>query len=255
MQPKYERLTDSQWENIKDFFDWQRKRKLDLREVFDALLFITRTGLQWRNLKETIFPHWQAVYYYFDKWKKDGTLEKVNLALNKQERQQNGRETSPSLVLVDSQSIKLAPQIFEHRGTDGNKKVNGRKRHILVDVAGRIYRAHVHAANLHDSPQGVNLLENLKEEFDRLSVVMADKSYRGTFAEAVNKMELSFEVPNRPENTKGFIVEAKRWVVERTFAWLNHFRRVVVDYEHCPKSSVAFLFLANISMTLWRIKT
>ncbi len=226
-----------------------------MREVFDALLFVTRTGLQWRNLSETKFPDWQAVYYYFDKWKKDGTLENVNLALNQKERIKKGRKASPSLTLVDSQSVKLAPQIYEERGIDGNKKVNGRKRHILVDVTGRIYRAHVHAANLHDSPQGINLLDNLKEELDRLKVIMTDKSYRGTFAQTVEKMGLSFEVPFRPEGVKGFITEAKRWVIERSFAWLNHFRRVVIDYEHCSKSAVAFLLLANISMTLSSLKT
>lgn len=253
MQPQYERLTDDQWEVIKPFLNWQRKRKLDLRQIMDAILFITRTGIQWRNLKETRFPDWQAVYYYFDQWKKKGVFEKINAALNQLERLQNGRESTPSLGLADSQSIKLAPMIFEHRGTDGNRKVNGRKRQIMVDVLGRLYQCHVHAANLHDSPEGVHLLENTQNFFERLRKIMADKTYRGTFAEAVEQAGLAFETPNRPDNTKGFVVEAKRWVVERTFAWFNFFRRVVIDYEHTPESSKAFLFLANISICLWRI--
>ena len=153
MQPKYKRLTDDQWEVIKQFVNWQRKRKLSLREVFDAILYVTRTGLQWRNLEQTNFPKWQSVYYYFDKWKKDGTIEQLNHYLCQKERLQNEREALPSLGLVDSQSIKLMPTIFEYRGIDGHKKVNGRKRHILVDVRGRIYACHVHGANLHDSPQ------------------------------------------------------------------------------------------------------
>ena len=99
-----------------------------MRDVFDAILYVTRSGIQWRNLSETNFPHWQAVYYYFDKWKKAGTLEQINLALNELERLQNEREAKPSLGLADSQSIKLAPRIGKNRGIDGNKKVNGRKR-------------------------------------------------------------------------------------------------------------------------------
>ena len=254
MQTKYVRLTDAQWEVIKEFLNWQRKRKLDLRNVFDAILYITRTGIQWRNLPEEMFPDWQAVYYYFDKWKKEKTIEKINMALNAMERRQKERKPTPSLGFVDSQSIKLTPMIYEQRGIDGNKKVNGRKRHILVDVLGRIYQAHVHAANLHDSPQGVKLLDFSKEDLNRLEKIMGDNTYKGSFARAVEKMELKFGTPNRPENTKGFVVEAKRWVVERTFAWLNFFRRTVVDYEHTPQSSASFLLLANISICLWRIK-
>lgn len=107
MQPRYKRLTDDQWEVIKHFLNWQRKRKLDLREIMDAILFITRTGLQWRNLSETKFPDWQAVYYYFDQWKKKGVFEKINAALNQIERLQIDRESLPSLGLADSQSVKL----------------------------------------------------------------------------------------------------------------------------------------------------
>lgn len=253
MQTKYVQLTDNQWEVIKHYLNWQRKRKLSLRNVFDAVLYITRTGIQWRNLPEGIFPDWQAVYYYFDKWKKNGAIDRMNLALNRMEREQKGRKPTPSLGLADSQSIKLAPMVFEHRGLDANKKVNGRKRHIMVDVMGRIYSTHIHAANLHDSPQGVSLLRDIESITDKIELIMGDKSYRGTFAQAVARAGIKFETPHRADHTKGFVVEAKRWVVERTFAWLNFFRRTVIDYEHTPESSAMFLILANLSMTLWRI--
>jgi len=254
MQPHFVRLSDDQWKVIKHFLNWQRKRVVELRNVFDAILYITRTGIQWRNLPYPDFPDWQAVYYYFDKWKKNGTIEKINLALNIMERIQNKREATPSLGLVDSQSIKLAPMIFEHRGVDGNKNINGRKRHILVDTRGRIYQAHIHAGNLHDSPQGINLLDSAVANLNRLETIMVDKAYRGTFANAVKKLGLNFEVPNRPEHTKGFVIEAKRWVVERTFSWFNFFRRTVIDYEHTPESSAMFLFLANLTVCLWSIR-
>lgn len=252
MQPKFERLTDDQWQVIKMFFNWQRKRKHDLRELVNAILWITRTGCQWRNL-DSSFPPWRSVYYYFVKCSKDGTFKNICQALNTLERIEIDREASPSLCFVDSQSVKLSPMIFEDRGVDGNKKVNGRKRQIMVDVVGRIWRAYVHAAHQHDSIQGGQLLEDIGSDMCRLKKIMADKSYRGTFAQWVEDAGLIFETPNRKDGTKGFVVEAKRWVVERTFAWLNFFRRVVMDYEHTTLSAQSFLYLANISMVIWRI--
>jgi transposase len=253
MQPEFERLTDDQWEVIKQFLNYQRKRQLDLREVVDAILFVTRCGIQWRNLKETSFPDWQAVYYYFDKWSKNKVIDKINLALNRIERIQNYREDLPSLVLADSQSIKLAPMIFEHRGIDGNKNVNGRKRHLMVDVRGRIFDCQYHAANIHDTVGGQPLIARINSYQKRLKKIMTDKSYRGQFAEKVRKKEIQFEVPQHTKKQKGFVVEAKRWVVERSFAWLNFFRRVNVDHEHTPEKARSFVLLANISMCLWRI--
>lgn len=246
------RLTDGQWEVMKQFVNWQRKREIDLRDVMDAILWITRTGTQWRNL-DSQFPKWRAVYYYFDKWSKNGALEKMNMALNSIERLQLNREPCPSLGLIDSQSVKLVPMIYEHRGIDGHKRINGRKRHLLVDVLGRIWKTEVHAANIHDSPGGVALLEDLKSNMPRLEKILTDKSYRKTFEKAVKNLDINFEVPVRKDGVKGFVVEAKRWVVERTLAWLNYFRRTVVDYEHTPRSAKSFLILANISMVIWRI--
>ncbi len=252
MQPQYQRLTDDQWEVIKHFLNWQRKRKIDLREVVNAILWITRTGAQWRNL-DSSFPPWSAVYYYFARWTKECLFERMCHMLNMLERLQRGREAEPSLVVADSQSVKLAPMIYEDRGLDGNKWINGRKRQLLVDVLGRIWKAYVHAANLSDGSAGVPLLEDWDLWGERLRKILGDKAYRGTFAQAVAAEGLTFEVPERPEGTKGFVVEAKRWVVERTFAWLNHFRRVVMDYEHTTESSQSFLYLANISMVIWRL--
>lgn len=252
MQTKFEPLTDDQWEVIKHFVNWKRKREINLRDVFNSILWLTRTGVQWRNL-DSRFPDWQAVYYYFAKWTKQGTLEKINITFNILERIQLDREPLPSLGLVDSQSVKLAPMIFEHRGVDGHKNINGRKRHILVDVLGRIWQTHIHAANIHDSPGGLPLLEKIKSIMPSLKKIMGDKAYRKTFGQAVEEIGIKFEVPNRQDGQKGFVVEAKRWIVERTFAWLNYFRRVVVDYEHTTDSARSFLVLANISMTIWRI--
>ena len=125
MQTQYEPLTDSQWQHIKEYLPIQRKRKYDLREIINAIL-ILRIGSQWRNLPES-FPPWKSVYYYFSKWKKDGTLQNINEGLNRKERKRQGKEATPSMLSIDSQSIKAAPFIDEDRGIDGNKRINGRK--------------------------------------------------------------------------------------------------------------------------------
>ena len=253
MQRRYTPLTNNQWKVIKRFLNWRRKRRLPLRPVFNAILYVTRTGCQWRNLSQTRFPAWNAVYYYFRRWSLDGTLERINLSVNQLERCLIGRHPWPSLGLVDSQSIKLAPMIFEHRGIDGNKKVNGRKRHILTPVLGRTYCVHLHAANQHDRPQGVNLLTAWKPSMARLRKILADQSYTGSFETAVHKLGIEFEVPVRPEDQVGFVVENKRWVVERSFAWMNFYRRVARDWEHNVESSAASILLASINMVLAKL--
>jgi len=164
MQAQFERLTDGQWEITKLFLDWQRKGELDLRDVLDAILWLTRTG----------------------------ALERLDV----------DRECTPSLCIADSQSVKLAPMIFEHRGIDGNKKVMRGgpcrpKRQILVDTRGRIWKIRVHAANMHDSPAGVGLLDGLRPLLPRLGKIRADKSYRGTFCRAVEQEQLLSRCPTR----------------------------------------------------------
>ena len=156
MAQQYARLTDSQWDQFKSFLPIQRKH--DLRDVFNAILWITRTGCQWRNLDRQ-FPPWQVVHYYFSKWSRDHTLETMNDALNRQERELVfARESTPSLLLVDAQSVRLLPRIGCERGIDGGKWVNGRKRSILTDTLGRLGRVEVHAANVHDGITGLDLI-------------------------------------------------------------------------------------------------
>ena len=133
---------------------------MNLRAVMNALLYMVRVGCQWRNLPAN-FPKWRAVNYYFECWKKDGTPVRMNDQLNKMDRIQCDRFATPSLMCVDSQSIKLSPLIYEDRGIDNNKKVNGGKRQLLVDTGGRIWRVLVHAANRHDGPGGSPLLDDI----------------------------------------------------------------------------------------------
>ena len=245
-------LNDSQWGAISEFFNNNRKRKHNLRDVMNAILYIARVGCQWRNLPSN-FPNWRAVNYYFEKWKKDGTFVSVNEKLNALDREAEGREVYPSLLCVDSQSVKLAPMIYENRGLDANKKVNGRKRQFLVDVDGRVYGVLVHAANIHDGKGAIPFLTQMEAFNERLGKIVGDEAYGGAFAKEVAEKKLTFEKGSKPESVKGFVPIAKRWVVERTIAWTNFFRRIVKDYEHTPLSSVAWVLLANITIMSNRI--
>ncbi|WP_207509743.1 IS5 family transposase [Telluribacter humicola] len=254
MTKQFNKLTDSQWAAISPFLPIARKRKIDLCEVMNAILWLLRTGCQWRNLP-TEYPHWQAVYYYFSRWKTDGTLERINRELNQLDRKQQNREAYPSVFCIDSQSVKLAPMICEYRGLDAHKKINGRKREFLVDTCGRLWAVDVHAANEADGPSSLPLISDILWYGDRVEKVFGDRSYGGVFARELSKWGIEFERASRPESVQGFVPVAKRWVVERSIAWTNFFRRIVKDYEYTISSSVSWLLLANIQIMLQRLKT
>lgn len=254
MITQFAALTDFQWQVIKEFLPAKRKRKLDLRAVVNAIFWIDRTGIQWRNL-DSKYPHWTAVYYYFYKWTHDGTILKMNAKLNELERIRQGREPTPSLTCVDSQSIKLAPMIFEDKGIDGNKKINGRKRQIMVDTLGLVWAVYVHAANLSDSVMGCELLTIVKERLWRVKKILVDAGYKNTFVDTTLEMlGLRVEISSRPPTEKGFVPIAKRWVNERTFGWFNFYRRLSKDYEHTTKSAESMILLANCSVILLRLE-
>lgn len=191
--------------------------------------------------------------YYFDQWKQTGVYQKMNDELNKLDRMNEAREALPSALCADSQSVKLSPMIFEDRGLDPNKKVNGRKRQWLVDMGGRLWRTAVHAANGADGPSATVLLENLADIDGRLVLFFGDMAYNGVFADAVLAGGYQYEKAAKPESKQGFVPVKGRWVVERSIAWTNFFRRIVKDYEHTVSSSEAFLYLANSLIMLQRI--
>jgi transposase len=233
--------------------DLNRKRKHDLRQIIDSILWLLRTGCQWRNLPGE-WPNWQAVYYYFKQWKHDGTFEQMNAALNQMDRKRAGRQPYPSVLCIDAQSVKLSPMINQHRGLDANKRVNGRKRELLVDTDGRLWVAGVHAAHQAEGPASIPLIRDMLWRVgERLEKVYGDQSYNGVFAQALADWSIDFEKASRPESARGFVPVAKRWVVERTIAWTNFCRRVVKDYEYTVGSSVSWLYLSNIQLMLQRI--
>ena len=222
MQTHYKKLTDLQWEIIKKKLPIQRKRKYDLREIVDGIFWISRTGSQWRNLPE-IFPKWQLVYYYFRKWATDGTLFALNCTLNTLFRKQSGKESTPSAVSIDSQSIKKAPFVNKQTGIDGNKKVNGRKRHILTDTMGLVWVSISHAANLHDWVMAEKVVAPVLGYLHRLRKVYADMAYKVDLGNWLDNMytSIELEISSRPESTKGFVPVKIRWVTEQTFGIFN----------------------------------
>jgi transposase len=245
-------LTTTQWQDIKEVVDNGRKRKYNLLLVVNAIFRITRTGLQWRNL-EGDYPPWPVVYYYFRKWQADGTWSKVLVALVGKERKRQGREEQASAAAIDSQSVKKAGFVSLETGVDGGKQVNGRKRHLVVDTLGLPLALHVSSAQKQDGKEGVELLWQLEQASNRLELIRADHSYQGYFQDCAGLYHWKVEITQKPESLKGFVPQKGRWQVERSFAWLNFFRRLSKDYEKTTASSLCFLQLAFIDILLARL--
>lgn len=231
-----------------------RKRSVDLREIFNALLYILRSGGAWRLLPHE-FPKWRTVYYYFQKWRNSEWFISVNDRLRRVLRKQQGRDENPSAGALDSQSVKTSEEGAGERGFDAGKKINGRKRHILVATLGLLLAVKVHAASIQDRDGARILLKMCRERFPRLFLIWADGGYRGKLIKwvALNCL-LVLEIIKRSDGVKGFQVLPRRWVVERTFAWLNKQRRLSKDYERDCQTSEAWIYLAMISVMLKRVK-
>lgn len=253
MQEKYKRLTDSQWKVMAEFLPVQRKRKLNLRDIVDAILWLDRTGAQWRNLPGS-FPNWKTVNYYFNKWRWDGTLVKLNVGLNMLRRIKEGKAPDPTLFCVDSQSVKAAPMINNDRGVDGNKRVNGRKRQTLVDTVGLVWGVLVHAANGSDTLHGSVLIIEIKDILKRVKKVLVDQGYEGQFLETCKTyLGIEAEISSKPPSAKGFVPVKWRWVSERTFGCFNFFRRLSKDYERTVENSEAWIIWTNCQINIAKL--
>lgn len=254
MQTQFTKLSDSQWQFMSKYLPVQRKRKLDLREIVDGILWILRTGSQWRNIP-LIFPKWYSVYYYFRRWSKDGTLFKLNEALNIYERTRRNKSDSPGMLSIDSQSIKAGPFVSEEKGIDGNKKINGRKRHIVTDTLGLVWNVVVHSANQYDGQTANRVIEPLVGYVYRLKTILADAAYEKVFRCWVetNLLGVNLELSSKPPSTKGFVPVKWRWVTEQTFGRFNYYRRLDKDHEKTVESSAAWVFWQNCQTILLRL--
>jgi putative transposase len=246
-------LTDEQWAWIEPIFPPQegrgRRRTVNLRRVIDALMYQDRTGCQWR-LIPLDFPASGTVRYYFDKWNDDGTMLEIHDCLRRAVRVQQGREPEPTAIVMDSQSVKTAEAGGE-RGFDGGKQVDGRKRQLIVDTEGNVLTVVVHAANIQDRDGVQPALSETQDLCPSVSYAWADQSYRGDVVEwAANVLGITIEIVTRSADQVGFQVQPRRWVIERTIAWINRCRRLSKDVEHLVKNSAAWIYWASIQRML-----
>ncbi|WKK23794.1 IS5 family transposase [Streptomyces olivoreticuli] len=250
-------MKDDQWELIEPMLlEWRASRAegrepvTSLREVVNAVLYVTRTGIAWRYLPHDFPPH-TTVYGYFKEWESDGTTEEIHDMLRDQLRAKKGRRILPTAAIVDSQSVKASPNAPEtSQGFDGGKKVKGRKRHIATDTLGLLLVLTVTAACVQDSAGGRQILDTLAARWPSVTKTWVDAGYNNGVVQHGTALGIDVEVVARDKEQKGFVVQPIRWRVEQTFGIMSRYRRLHRDYEALPDRSRSMIHWAMVnSMT------
>jgi transposase len=226
-----------------------RPMEHDLRAVLDAIGYVSRYGIEWRALPVD-FPPWEAVYAFFERWSARGLPQRLVDRLRGRLRVALGRAELPTAGSIDSQSVKAADTVgAASRGFDAGKKINGRKRHLAVDTLGLVLAVVVTAASVQDRDGAYRLLALLRERFSTITLVWADGGYAGRLVSWAHQvLALTLSIVKRSDDTSGFVVLPRRWVVERTFGWLMRYRRLVRDYERRPEHHEAMVLWASVAI-------
>ncbi len=251
-------LTDAEWGRLAPLLPAPeprgRPREHPVREILDAIFYIVRRGCAWRLLPHD-FPPWGTVYYWFRRWRLDGLWQRILVALRRATRQTEGREPEPSAAIMDSQSVRIAEESGGNQGYDAGKNVPGRKRHLLVDTSGLLLAGRVTPANISDNRGAKELLAGLAPLMPRLELIWADSAYAGeklrTWCEEHTGWQL--EIVPRDTGSSIFKVLPRRWVVERSFAWISRNRRLAKDYERKVQTSECLMKVAMIRLMLKRL--
>jgi putative transposase len=252
-------LNDTQWSKIRPYLPGEAKtgrpREHSWRRILNGIFYLLQSGCSWRMLPCDL-PPWKTVYHYFRVWRQDGTWERLNRLLREKVRLQFGKKRQASASILDSQSAKTSEGGLEC-GFDAGKKVTGRKRHTLVDTLGLLLKVVVTAGDTQDRDGAKRLLADLAEEetvIKRLKLIWADGSYRGELISWIEDLfGWKLEIVEKPKDQNGFQALPKRWIVERTFAWLVRQRRLARDYERSPRTSEAFIYAAMVRLMVRRL--
>jgi transposase len=246
-------VTDKEWRVIEPLLPGPRTRGRPrgwpLREIVNAIFYVMRSGCPWRLIPADL-PPWSTVYRWFAAWRDACVFERINYALVMADREGVGREASPSAAIIDSQSVKTT-EAGGPRGYDAGKKVNGRKRHALVDTDGRALVLELHPASIQDRDGGGPLLCTSRALYPFIAHVFADSGYN--HERVANATNIVVEIVRKFADQVGFVVLPRRWVVERFFAWINRNRRLAKDFEASIDSAKAFLYAASVMLLIRRI--
>jgi transposase len=246
-------LSDAEWAIIAPFMPpparTGRRREWSMREIINAIFYVLRAGCAWRMLPKD-FPPMTTVYGWFLRFRREGLFETINHHLVMSDRERQGREASPSAAVIDSQSVKTA-EAGGPRGYDGAKKINGRKRHAMVDTDGRALVIHAHPADVQDRDGAIPLLKASRKSFPFVELAFADSAYGAQRVK--NATSIAIEVVKKLADQVGFQVLPRRWVVERFFAWINRNRRLAKDFEGTIASAKTFLYAASVMLLTRRL--